>query len=249
MASANPPRRARATTQRDTAGAATTARSRVVAALAAILVLAGGVFLVGHLAADMTIAMILTAAWFGAAFVAGLVLTRRRRDLLLPLGAAFASVALAAALLVALPTVRDREVNERVITAAPEQSAQRGSEKQAAPVRQGGNVLLAQGPFRSIEHPSMGTVKVIAPPSGERKLTLTHFETDSGPDLRVYLSTVDPAASGELGDFEDLGALKGNKGTQQYEVPRGVDIERYSTVVVWCRAFSVPFASAVLTRS
>jgi hypothetical protein len=63
----------------------------------------------------------------------------------------------------------------------------------------------------------------------------------------VYL--VAGAARDESGvdDFEDLGALKGNKGNQQYELPPQLDLERYSTVVIWCRAFSVNFARAPLT--
>jgi hypothetical protein len=75
-------------------------------------------------------------------------------------------------------------------------------------------------------------------------LTLTDFETDPGPDLRVYLVTGD---AGKLGDTVDLGALKGNRGNQQYAVARSIDTERYRTVVVWCRAFSVAFGSARLT--
>jgi hypothetical protein len=62
------------------------------------------------------------------------------------------------------------------------------------------------------------------------------------------VSTGDPAG-GELGDFEDLDALKGNVGDQQYTLPRGLDLGRHSTVVVWCRAFSVAFTSARLERS
>lgn len=77
-------------------------------------------------------------------------------------------------------------------------------------------------------------------------LTLTDFATASGPDLRVYLATRNPAGGGDLGDFEDLGGLKGNQGDQQYAVPQGLDTNRYSTVVIWCRAFSVPFTSAPL---
>ncbi len=85
-------------------------------------------------------------------------------------------------------------------------------------------------------------------PGGKRKLTLSDFETDPGPDLRVYVTTSDPA-NGDLGDFRDLGALKGNVGNQQYDLSRGVDLKRYSTVVVWCRAFSVAFTSAPLRRA
>ena len=33
-------------------------------------------------------------------------------------------------------------------------------------------------------------------------------------------------------------------GNQQYEIPRGTDLDRYTTAVVWCRAFSVLFARA-----
>ncbi|HEV2873902.1 MAG TPA: DM13 domain-containing protein, partial [Thermoleophilaceae bacterium] len=136
----------------------------------------------------------------------------------------------AAAILVVAPTLFDREVDERVVTAS------------------GRNVQLAEGDFVSIAHEGSGTARVVELPGGERKLTLTRFETDPGPDLRVYVSTGDPAG-GDLGDFEDLGELKGNVGNQQYTLPRGLDIGRYSTVVVWCRAFSVAFTSAGLERT
>jgi hypothetical protein len=38
-------------------------------------------------------------------------------------------------------------------------------------------------------------------------------------------------------------------GNQQYDLSRGVNLQRYSTVVVWCRAFSVAFTSAPLKAS
>jgi hypothetical protein len=51
------------------------------------------------------------------------------------------------------------------------------------------------------------------------------------------------------GDFVDVGAPRGNEGTQQYDVPAGIDTGLYSTVLVWCRAFSVPFGAAELAPS
>jgi hypothetical protein len=74
-------------------------------------------------------------------------------------------------------------------------------------------------------------------------LTLTGFEVDNGPELRVHLAAGD-AGDGDVRDFHDLGALKGNRGDQQYAIPRGVDLGRCSTAVVWCRAFSVAVAGA-----
>jgi hypothetical protein len=49
------------------------------------------------------------------------------------------------------------------------------------------------------------------------------------------------AAYGLLSDCNSaaLVSRKGNKGDQQYAVPRSVDLARYSTAGIWCRAFSV----------
>ena len=73
------------------------------------------------------------------------------------------------------------------------------------------------------------------------------FETDPGPDLRVYLAEGDPATGAELGEFVDLGALKGNVGDQQYAIGADVDLTRFTSVVIWCRAFEVGFTSATVT--
>ena len=48
---------------------------------------------------------------------------------------------------------------------------------------------------------------------------------------------------------EDLGALKGNLGDQNYEVPEGVDLSKYQSVSIWCKRFGVNFGSASLRKS
>jgi hypothetical protein len=53
----------------------------------------------------------------------------------------------------------------------------------------------------------------------------------------------------EVSDFVDLGGLKGNKGDEQYTLPSDLDLRRYGTVVIWCRAFTVLFARAPLARA
>jgi hypothetical protein len=91
---------------------------------------------------------------------------------------------------------------------------------------------------------------VLEAPSGRRFLRFEGFETSNGPDLVVYLSAKEPAGPddwhGYDQDFVDLGALKGNVGSQNYEIPEGTDLDRYSTAVVWCRRFTVGFAAAPL---
>jgi hypothetical protein len=209
---------------------ATSITQRLLAFVAVAVALVAGLLAFGRISDNATVSMGLTAVWFGVVFVAAAALALRRRALFLPLAAGYGAVAIAAAVLVVAPTLFDKEVNERVVRAT------------------GGNVEVASGSFVSIAHDGRGSAAVIELPGGERKLTLTGFETDPGPDLRVYVSTDDPA-NGDLGEFEDLGALKGNVGNQQYTLPRGLDLGRYSTVVVWCRAFSVAFTSAGLERA
>jgi hypothetical protein len=230
----------------------------LLAIAAVVVALVAGIFVLGRISDDANVAMGLTAVWFGVVFVLGAGLALRRRELFWPLVVGYGIVAVAAAILVVAPTLFDKEVNERVVTGTPASEARGGAagtqegaardEAGRGGGRPAGNIQVAAGSFESIAHSGMGDAAIVELPSGRRMLTLTDFETDSGPDLRLYVSTGNPA-SGDLGDFEDLGALKGNLGNQQYELPAGLSLDRYSTVVVWCRAFSVAFTSAALEKS
>jgi hypothetical protein len=178
--------------------------------------------------------------------LACLALFLRRREMW-PALATFAVTAAVAGVYLGAETLIDDRVDEDVVTAA----AARGPEGGAEGARDGrsarpANVLLSRGRFESLEHATTGVAQVIGLPGGRRVLTLTRFETDNGPDLRVYLSSAD-ASQDSAGDaFVDLGGLKGNVGDQQYEIPRGADLGRLTKVVVWCRAFSVGFGAASL---
>ncbi|MPZ91550.1 MAG: hypothetical protein GEU68_07965 [Actinobacteria bacterium] len=131
------------------------------------------------------------------------------------------------------------EVNERVVTGEPVSETSRDEQSEQVPDEEGErpprNVELARGLFVGLAHPGSGVAAVVALAEGGRKLTLTKFATDNGPDLRVYLSTKNPAQSRELGEFKDVGALKGNAGDQQYDIPNNLDLDPFSNVVIWCR--------------
>ena len=103
--------------------------------------------------------------------------------------------------------------------------------------------VLVQGTFIDRAHPTVGTAKVIT--DGDRRfLRFENFETDNGPDLDVYLATGAP--DGELGEFINLAELKGNVGDQNYELPADLDLDKYTTVFVWCTRFGVAFGAAAL---
>jgi len=93
-----------------------------------------------------------------------------------------------------------------------------------------------------------GNASVLNDGSEQRFLRFENFSTDNGPDLRVYLSNSDANADGGTfdDDFIDLGVLTGNIGDQNYEIPVGVDLSVYDTVVVWCVRFATPFTAADL---
>ena len=109
----------------------------------------------------------------------------------------------------------------------------------------------AAGEFISRSHPTQGRVDVLGDGTGQRFLRFEDFRTDNGPDLNVYLSAAPPDAPvGQFTDvYVDLGDLKGNVGSQNYEIPRDLDLDVYSTVVIWCVRFSVVFGAAELVTS
>jgi hypothetical protein len=215
---------------------------QLAAAVATVVVVVAGIWVSGGVITnDFGLAMALTAVWMGLAAVACLALVWRRPALRVPVIGAYLLVAVVVGGYLARSTLVDDEVNERVVTVTP-RAATPDSVERTRPK----NVLLARGRFQPVAHPATGTATTIRTASGARVLTLTSFEVDNGPDLRVYLVAGAARDESEVDDFKDLGSLKGNKGNQQYDIPRGLDLGRYSTVVIWCRAFSVNFARAPL---
>ncbi len=53
----------------------------------------------------------------------------------------------------------------------------------------------------------------------------------------------------ERKQFCGLGALKGNIGDQNYELPANVNLDKYQSVTIWCRRFGVNFGTAPLMRN
>ena len=103
--------------------------------------------------------------------------------------------------------------------------------------------IISEGMFVDADgfHKGEGMAKLIK--TGEKYFVRfeDNFKVTNGPDLFVYFGK-----EGRYAKEAQLAALKGNIGAQNYEVPEGVDPTQYSEVWIWCHAFSVPFAHAVL---
>jgi len=214
---------------------------KALAIPATVVVLLAGLWFFGGVVApgyDSSIAF--GAGWFVALSLAIRFGLRSWPGLKRPVQLTYLATAIVVAGIFAWTTFRDTTVVEDVPT---------GVAASQAPADASDNVQLASGTFEGLAHGASGTAAVVKLASGERVLTFTDLETDNGPDLRVYLAAQPVGSDGDADDFVDLGGLKGNKGTQQYSIPAGTDTERYSTVVIWCRAFTVGFAKAELAAS
>jgi hypothetical protein len=196
---------------------------------------------------DFELAMLLTAGWMGLAGLIALGIAVRSRAFRWPVLGAYVVTAVVLGVYLGRSVFMDDVVNEQVATAAPGGAAPAAESSGQAAAPEPQNVLLRAGRFESVRHSASGKAQAIDLADGGNVLTLTDFEVDNGPDLRVYLVAGPARSEGEVEDFVDLGGLKGNIGNQQYELPRDLDVGRHSTVVIWCRAFSVLFARAPLS--
>ncbi|MGK5734010.1 DM13 domain-containing protein [Streptomyces sp. URMC 124] len=125
----------------------------------------------------------------------------------------------------------------------------------ARPGGAGGVRTLATGELISHEHRTSGSVRILQLPDGKRILRLENLDTSNGPDLKVVISDapVKPGRDGwhlfDDGAHLSLGSLKGNKGDQNYVVPADADLNRYTSVSIWCDRFDVSFGATALART
>lgn len=144
------------------------------------------------------------------------------------------------------PTVTPAPTVAPVATVAPPQPTV--APEPTVPPPPSGPVLLGAGEFVGLAgHSGTGDAGIFRNPDGSLVLRFENFDIENGPDLEVYL--VPGADQTSLPDGSiALGALKGNVGDQNYELPPGTELASGSyTALVWCEAFSVEFVGATIT--
>jgi hypothetical protein len=112
--------------------------------------------------------------------------------------------------------------------------------------------VLAEGKFISHEHATTGSLKILKYSDGSRILRIENLKTSNGPKLEVWLTDA-PVIEGldgwrvfDDGKFFNLGALKGNIGSQNYLIPSEINLDDFSSISIWCERFSVSFGAAAL---
>ena len=101
-----------------------------------------------------------------------------------------------------------------------------------------GATLLKQGILEGVGHTVMGQVGVYDD-HGTKVILLDPYSSQSGPDLRLYLSKDINASA-----YISAGKLKSTNGKQSYIVPGMPDISQYKYVHIWCEQFTVVFGRA-----
>ncbi len=99
-------------------------------------------------------------------------------------------------------------------------------------------ILLRTGSLVGVNHTASGTTSIYEQ-NGKHTVLLDPFESENGPDLKVYLSKSVDASS-----YINLGQLKSTMGKQSYSVPAGTDIKQYPFVLIWCEKYTVIFAKS-----
>jgi hypothetical protein len=131
-------------------------------------------------------------------------------------------------------------INQRVNEAAP---AALSSEPEA----------LYTGKLEGKVHQTSGRATIYNTADGKEYLRLSDFTTSNGPDVHVLLVRAEgKALESELvkGDLDsvELGALKGNQGDQNYDLPKAADLNKYQAVVIYCERFHAIFGVAKLEK-
>jgi len=112
---------------------------------------------------------------------------------------------------------------------------------------------LYTGKFRGRVHATEGRATVYQQADGKLLLRLTNFKTSNGPDVHVVLVAFKDAgddANSLKSSTErvELGKLKGNEGDQNYEIPAGTDLNKFTAVSIYCERFNANFGAAPLEK-
>lgn len=108
---------------------------------------------------------------------------------------------------------------------------------------------IAGGDFIKKKKKIRGTWQIEARADGNYIVFDEAFKTSNGPDLKVFLSPTtiaDVKGKTAVNGSVLVGLLKSNKGTQEYRIPAGVNLDDFESVLIHCEEFTVLWGGADL---
>jgi len=140
------------------------------------------------------------------------------------------------------PAFRETRVEEQLPAVAATPAPPSASPAPQATLA--GPTVLRSGNLSGVDHRASGTALLVRLPDGQLVVRLEDLDVEPGPDYQLHLVPGSGTTRTDGGTW--LGGLRGNKGSQNYPIPSGADIDGLHTVLIWCRAFAVPIAVAPL---
>lgn len=103
---------------------------------------------------------------------------------------------------------------------------------------------LKRGQFitRDAGHPTSGTVYLIKKKDGTQILQFDKLSTGAGPDVDILLSKSETYSANGVIKIDDLKY----SGSFFIALPKQIDVAEYHTVMIWCEAYDILFATCKL---
>jgi hypothetical protein len=112
------------------------------------------------------------------------------------------------------------------------------------------NTILLSGPLQQVDssHTGSGTVQLAQSDAGNQSIFFIDVSFTDGPDLYVYLSKKSSFSgiSDDPGEYVNLGRTLIVTGTFSKAIPDSINGTDYSSVLIYCREYSVLFTYAIL---
>jgi hypothetical protein len=111
--------------------------------------------------------------------------------------------------------------------------------------------VLSEGTFYPVEKEGSGRARIYQLSGGTRVLRFEDLTVNQNTDLFVWLNEADtPKTSRDVvsSPYWVLGNLKSTVGSQNYEIPADVPLDRVRSVVIWCQPVAIAYAAAALER-
>jgi hypothetical protein len=111
--------------------------------------------------------------------------------------------------------------------------------------------VLSEGTFYPVEKEGSGRARIYQLGDGTRALRFEDLSVNQNTDLFVWLNEAPtPKTSKDVVSSPHwvLGNLKSTVGSQNYEIPAHVPLERVRSIVIWCQPVAIAYAAAALER-